>query len=65
MVALRCPCEYEHEVWGEFWWVGGEHDWVFFDDFRRSGTRGERLTRCPGCGERLERRNLKAVAGGT
>ncbi|MDP8950709.1 MAG: hypothetical protein M3N18_00415 [Actinomycetota bacterium] len=42
-----------------------EHDWVFFDDFRRSGTRGERLTRCPGCGERLARQNLEAVAGGT
>lgn len=45
MVVLRCPCEHEREVWGEFWWVGGEHDWVSCDDFRRSGTCGERLTR--------------------
>ena len=60
MVALLCSCEHKHEVWGELWWVGGEHDWVFFDYFRRSGTRGERLNSCPGCGKRLERRNLAA-----
>ena len=64
MVALLCRCEHRHEFWGEVWWVGREHAWVFYDDFKRSGTRRERLTSCPGCGERLERRNLAVAAGG-
>ena len=61
MAALRCPCEQEHKIWGEVWWVGGRHEWVFFDDLEESETRGEQLTHCPGCGRSLERRKLKAA----
>jgi hypothetical protein len=21
MAALRCPCEQEHKIWGEVWWL--------------------------------------------
>lgn len=61
MAALHCTCEQEHKIWGEVWWVGGKHEWVFFDDLRTSETYGEQLMHCPGCGRRLERRNLKAA----
>jgi hypothetical protein len=61
MAALYCSCEQQHQVWGEFWWVEGTHDWMFFDDQKWSETYTERLTHCPACGQRLERRNLKAV----
>jgi hypothetical protein len=61
VAALNCPCGQGHEIWGEVWWVGGKHEWVFFDDLKTSETRGEQLTHCPGCGRQLERRNLKAA----
>jgi hypothetical protein len=59
MVALRCKCRQKHEFWGEFWWVGERHAWVFFDDQQTSETYGEQLSHCPACGRELERRNLK------
>ena len=62
MAALYCSCEQKRQIWGEFWWVGEKHDWRFFDDQETSQTYTERLTHCPGCGQRLERKNLKAVA---
>jgi predicted RNA-binding Zn-ribbon protein involved in translation (DUF1610 family) len=61
MVALRCPCGGEHEIWGELWWVGGTHEWVYFDDLETSETHTEQITHCPGCGRQLERKNLKTV----
>jgi len=36
MVALRCPCGGEHEIWGELWWVGGKHEWVYFEIWKRA-----------------------------
>jgi hypothetical protein len=59
VAMLRCPCEQEHKIWGEVWWVDGKHEWVFFDDVATSETYREQLTHCPGCSRRLERRNLK------
>ena len=61
MAALHCSCEQKHQIWGEFWWVGGKYDWIFFDDRETSETYTERITSCPACGRRLERKNLKAV----
>ena len=61
MAALYCSCEQKHQVWGEFWWFEGMHDWMFFDDRETSETYTERLTHCPECGQRLERKNLTAV----
>ncbi len=61
MSALHCSCEQKHQIWGEFWWTGGKHAWVFFDDQDWSETYAERLTHCPACGQRLEHRNLKAA----
>jgi hypothetical protein len=58
MVLLRCPCQEKHKIWGELWWVGGGHDWVFFDDLQTSETHAEQITHCPGCGRQLERKNL-------
>jgi hypothetical protein len=62
MAALRCPCQKEHAIWGELWWVGGKHEWVFFDDLQTSETYTEQITHCPACGRQLERRNLKTVS---
>jgi hypothetical protein len=61
MVALRCPCGEEHEIWEELWWVGGTHEWVYFDDLKTSETHAEQITHCPGCGRQLDRRSLKTV----
>ena len=61
VVALRCPCEQEHEIWGEFWWAEGKHTWVFLDGQGRSKTYAQRLLRRPACGRRLERKNLRAA----
>lgn len=59
LAALHCSCEQKRRIWGEFWWVGKRHEWVFFDDQDRSETYTERrLTHCPACGRRLERKNL-------
>ena len=62
MAALRCPCEQDHKIWGELWWVGGAHEWVFYDDLQTNETYTENITRCPACGRPLERKNLKAMA---
>ena len=51
MVALSCTCEQGTNLWGEFWWIEGEHRWVFFDDQKTSETYGEELTHCGGCGK--------------
>jgi hypothetical protein len=61
VALLYCSCEQQPSIWGEFWWVGGKYQWVFFDDQAWSGTYNERLTHCPGCGLHLERMNLGAV----
>jgi len=66
MVALRCPCQQQrHKIWGELWWVGGNHEWewVFFDDLQTSETYAEDITHCPGCGRQLERKSLNLVKG--
>jgi hypothetical protein len=60
MVALRCKCGQKYEIWGEFWWVGEKHEWVFFDGLKTSETYAERLTHCPACGRALRRRTLDA-----
>jgi hypothetical protein len=62
MAALRCPCNQEHKIWGELWWVGGKHKWVFYDDLETNETYAENITHCPACGRRLERKNLMTVA---
>jgi hypothetical protein len=59
MVALRCTCEQGTNLWGEFWWIEGEHRWVFFDDEKTSETYAEQLTHCRGCGRSLERKALR------
>ena len=61
MAKLRCSCQQGPVLWGEFWWVGGEHRWVFFDDEKTSETYAEHITHCPGCGRQLERKNLRAT----
>ena len=61
MGVLYCSCEQKHQMWGEVWWVGGNHEWVFFDDRETSETYTEQLTHCPACGRWLARKNLKAV----
>jgi hypothetical protein len=61
MAELCCPCGQGSDLWGEFWWTGGEHRWVFFDHDKRSLTYAERIERCPGCGRRLERKDLIAT----
>ena len=61
MVVLRCPCGQDRALWGEFWWVEGEHRWMFFDDHKASETYAEQVERCPGCGKQLERKNLTMV----
>ena len=45
-------------MWGELWWTGDEHRWVFFDDDSRSETYTEQIERCPACGRRLERKEM-------
>ena len=63
MGALYCSCKDQPQIWGEFWWVGGNYEWVFFDEQERSEKYTERLTHCPACGQRLERMNLDVVKG--
>ena len=58
---LNCSCEQKPQICAEVWWSGEEHDWIFFDDRETSETYAERITHCPACGKRLERKNLKAV----
>jgi len=61
MAALRCACEQGTDIWGELWWAGGAHRWVFFDDGKMSETYAEQITHCPECGKRLEHEELRAV----
>ena len=61
MAALRCPCQQGAKIWGEYWWIGGEHRWVFFDDEKTSETYAEPITLCPGCAKTLERKELRAT----
>jgi len=61
VATLYCSCEQQNQFWGEFWWIEGKHEWVFFDDQEWSETYTERLTHCPACGQYLERRNLGAL----
>jgi hypothetical protein len=58
MVALRCTCRQGVDVWGEVWWLGGGHRWVFFDDDRMSETYTERIGSCPWCGKAFERKEM-------
>jgi len=60
VARLYCPCEQQHQIWGEFWWTG-KYAWVFFDDREWSETYAERIMCCPACGQELERKSLKAV----
>jgi hypothetical protein len=61
MAAFLCSCGQGHELWGEFWWLDGQHQWVYFDDDRRSETYTEQVENCPECGKRLERKGLMAI----
>jgi hypothetical protein len=61
MAALHCPCQQGIDIWGEVWWVGGQHRWVFFDDEKTSETYAQQITRCPGCGKTLERNEMRAA----
>ena len=60
VAELYCSCEQGQKIWGEFWWVGGEYRWIFFDDSNTSKTYAEQVTHCPACGRALERKNLRA-----
>ena len=60
---LHCPCEHKRRIWGESWRVGEKHEgWAFFDDQDWSETYAQRLTHCPACGRRLERKHLLGAA---
>ena len=60
MAELYCPCGQRHKLWGEFWWVGGGYQWIFFDDHKTSATYAEQVECCPACGKALERKSLWA-----
>jgi hypothetical protein len=62
MASLVCACARGGDLWGEFWWVGREYKWVFFDDNNTSETYTEQVTHCPGCGRPLDRKTLKATS---
>jgi hypothetical protein len=62
MAALCCSCEQGTPIWGEAWWVGGgQYRWVFFDDDKTSETYAEQVTHCRGCGNTLERKEMRAA----
>jgi hypothetical protein len=61
MVVLYCPCPQRHKLWGELWWMGEEHRWVFFDDLEKSDTYAEQVEYCPACGRPLERKALRML----
>ncbi len=61
MVVLYHPCPERHGLWGELWWVEGEHRWIFFDDLEKSGTYAEQIEYCPACGRSLRRKDLTMV----
>jgi hypothetical protein len=43
MASLVCLCARGGDLWGEFWWVGREYKWVFFDDDNTSARSGDLL----------------------
>ena len=51
MALLYCECG--HWIWSELWWKEPGHVLLYFDDMEKSETYGERVTHCPGCGQRL------------
>jgi hypothetical protein len=63
VAVFYCKCKSRRRVWAEFWWKPDDdkHEWVFFDDDDRSGTHGQSVTHCSGCGERLHRGRLTAA----
>jgi hypothetical protein len=61
MVVLYCPCPERRRLWGELWWVGGGHRWIFFDDLEESETYAERVEYCPACGRPLKRKELRMI----
>ena len=61
MAVLMCPCPRRSKLWAEFWWVGREYRWIFFDDNETTETYAEQVTNCPGCGRQLDRKTLKAT----
>jgi hypothetical protein len=61
MVVLYCPCPERHRLWGELWWVGEEHRWIFFDDLQNSETYTEQVEYCPACGRPLKRKDLRMI----
>jgi hypothetical protein len=61
MVVLYCPCPERHRLWGELWWVGGGHRWIFFDDLENSETYAEQVEYCPACGRPLKRKELRMI----
>jgi hypothetical protein len=62
MAVLMCPCPRRSKLWAEFWWVGREYRWIFFDDNETSETYSEQVTNCPGCGRPLDRKILKTAS---
>jgi hypothetical protein len=44
MAVLHCPCPQKYRIWGELWWVGDKHEWVFYDDLETSETYAENIT---------------------
>jgi len=62
MADLYCPCPERHKIWGELWWVGAGHQWMFFDDLKSSETYAEQVEHCPACCRRLERKSLSMAA---
>ena len=59
MGALYCSCEQKHQIWGEFWWVGGKHEWVFFDDAETSETYTEPSRAAPRAASGSSARTLR------
>ena len=59
MPVLYHPCPKRHRFWGELWWVGEGHRWVFFDDLQTSDTYAEQVEDCPSCGRPLKREALR------
>ena len=60
MAILYCECG--HIIWSELWWKEPGHVLLFFDDLERSETYGERVTRCPGCGQQLKSGGLRSAS---
>jgi hypothetical protein len=46
MAELYCSRPERHKLWGEFWWMEGKYQWVFFDEVDTSETYAEQVERC-------------------